>query len=230
MKTLHYIQHVPFETPGCILDWAQEKGIIVTATHTYKNEPFPAFDDFDFLVIMGGPMGVQDTGLYPWLVAEKEFIARAIQMNKKVLGICLGAQLIAFACGAKVYANPEKEVGWHPVSLTQAAQNHALFSDFPAELEVFHWHGETFTLPANAIHLARSTACEHQAFLLDEHVLGFQFHLEVKAENVKSLLEHCPDDLSPSPFTQDAQSIQKNTHKSERINRLVESLLDKLFI
>lgn len=230
MKRLHYIQHVAFETPGCILDWAQQRCVSVTATHLYKNEAFPACDDFDYMVIMGGPMGALDSDVYPWLVAEKEFIAKAIQQNKKVLGICLGAQLIASACGAEVYPNAEKEIGWYSVSLTLEAQSHPLFSDFPQKLDVLHWHGDTFTLPKNAIHLARSTACEHQAFILNEHVLAVQFHLEVKPDNVNSLLTHASDDLTPSPFTQDAQTIQANHFKTIAINQLVYSLLDKFYI
>src|SRR5579871_6354431 len=149
MIRFHCIQHVPFETPGNIQIWAKEKGHSLSYTHIYNNEELPAINDFDVLIIMGGPMSIHDEKEFSWLKKEKEFIKSAIQENKKILGICLGSQLIADALGAKVYNNKEKEIGFMPVKF---------FKDNSEEI-VFHWHGETFDLPEGATLRASTEAC-----------------------------------------------------------------------
>ncbi|WP_211325058.1 type 1 glutamine amidotransferase [Hydrogenothermus marinus] len=126
---IHYFQHVPFETPANIENWAKEKGHLFKGTYLYKNQPFPDFSSFDMLVIMGGPMSVSDENKYPFLKREKIFIENAIKLNKKVVGICLGAQLIAEVLGSKVYKNKEKEIGWYPVYLTDEGKKSNIFKD-----------------------------------------------------------------------------------------------------
>ena len=118
MKRLHYIQHVPFETPGSIIDWARTSGVALSSSHMYKDESFPDTGAFDLLVVMGGSMGVQDGAKYKWLKAEKDFIETALKADKPVLGICLGAQLLADVLGAGVRKNRDKEIGWFPVTTT----------------------------------------------------------------------------------------------------------------
>lgn len=120
---IHCLQHVPFEGHGHIAEWAGRYGHQVSKTALYADEPLPKIDDFDFLIAVGGPMGVHDTALHPWLIKEKYFIKAALRAKKCVLGICLGAQLMADVLGANVYSNDHKEIGWHPVRRAAAAHN-----------------------------------------------------------------------------------------------------------
>ena len=161
-----------------------------------ESTDLPAARDVDFVIVMGSPMSVNDETKHPWLVDEKRFIRDCIQTGKPVLGVCLGAQLIASAMGAKVYPNPAKEIGWFPVYAASAENEFGL----PSSMDVFHWHGETFDLPHGARLLARSEACENQAFQFGNRVLGLQFHLETTPEAARQLVEHCRGELLPSKY------------------------------
>lgn len=223
---LCYLQHVPFENPGCILDWAQRKHVQVKGAHLYKNEPLPAPDDFDLLVVMGGPMGANDDDIYAWMRPEKRLIDKAIAANKKVIGICLGSQFIADVLGVRVYANAHKEIGWFPISWSDTAKSHLLTKHMPDSLKVFHWHGDTYDLPHGAVHLAESDVCRNQAFLYKEHVLAFQFHLEVKEENVRAMLANCGDELVGAPYIQTRQEILRDMAQCGVVNEKIFVLLD----
>lgn len=188
MARVQVLQHVAFEDPGAITPWLEQRGHHIRTSHLYRGDLLPAVSDLDWLIIMGGPMGVHDEAELPWLGAEKAFIRACIDNGKTVLGICLGAQLIANVMGADVRRNAETEIGWFPVSAVGSHPLAKLFSDSPT---VFHWHGDTFAIPANAEHLCRSTACENQAFLLGEKVLGLQFHLETTAQGLADLCADC---------------------------------------
>jgi len=227
---IHYIQHVEFETPANILKWANEKGHEITGTHLYKGENLPDLDQFDFLVVMGGPMGIYDEEEYPWLKKEKEFIKKAIENDKLVLGICLGAQLIADVLGAKVYKNKEKEIGWFPVELTEKAKNSKIFNDFPEQFTAFHWHGDTFDIPKGAIHTVRSEACENQAFEYnDGKVVALQFHLEVDKKAVERLIENSQEELKEKgKYIQSPDEMLKNNEYFEEIEKLLFEMLDNL--
>ncbi len=200
------MQHIPFEGLGNIHTWLQSMRADVTVTKFFESPTLPDVDDLDLLIIMGGPMSVNDEADHPWLAAEKQFIRSAIENDKAVIGICLGAQLIAGAMGAAVYPNREKEIGWFPIAgeMTDGAEESFLF---PQELLVFHWHGETFDLPDGAMRLAGSTACENQAFQLGRRVIGLQFHLETTPDTARDLVHHCRDELQPSRYVQDAAEI-----------------------
>ena len=197
----HYLQHVPFEGLGSIDSWLQSIHAETTGTRLFEDPTLPAVDDLDVLVIMGGPMSVNDEADFPWLMAEKEFIRAAIERDKAVIGICLGAQLIANAMGAGVHPNATKEIGWFPIFGTRSGNAEKLFS-FPQELPVFHWHGETFDLPAGAVRLARSEVCENQAFQLGRRVIGLQFHLETTPITARDLAHFCRDELQPDRYVQ----------------------------
>ena len=229
MKRLHYLQHVPFETPGAILEWARSRGYEVSHTRVFLDEPFPSALDFDLLVIMGGPMSVHDEAQYPWLPEEKTFLKNILGEDEdriKILGVCLGAQLLAESLGAEVYPNRYKEIGWFPVELTKAGRAHRLFQDWPPSLEVFHWHGETFSLPEGAVNLFRSEACENQAFLYEDRILGLQFHLEVTPEIVAELLEKSAQDLVPGPYVQEPDYIKGQPELYEFCHERLFRLLD----
>jgi len=201
---IQVLQHVPFEGPYGIADWAAARGHSLTTTPLYDGAAAPEPADFDWLVIMGGPMGANDESRYPWLAAEKALIRRAIAAGKTLVGVCLGAQLIAAVLGARVYRNQEPEIGWMPIELTAAGQASPVCGFLPATFAVFHWHGDTFDLPARAVHLARSRACEQQAFLYEGRVLGLQFHLESTAESVAGICAQCADELVPGTYVQSA--------------------------
>lgn len=202
----HYLQHVPFEGFGSIGAWLQSSRAKVTMTRFFEDPVLPEVDDLDLLIIMGGPMSVNDEADYPWLANEKAFIRAAIEKDKAVIGICLGAQLIANAMGAAVRPNGTKEIGWFPITGTPTNHSEESFT-FPEELLVFHWHGETFDLPAGAVRLARSAACENQAFQLGERAIGLQFHLETTPVSARALVQHCRDELQPSCYVQTGSEI-----------------------
>jgi GMP synthase-like glutamine amidotransferase len=220
----HTLQHVPFEGLGSIEKWLRAGGYEITKTPFFQTTSLPAPDEIDFLIIMGGPMSVNDEGEHPWLVDEKRFIRRCIEAGKSVLGICLGAQLIASALGARVYRNPAKEIGWFPVQAIPSIDG-AVFR-FPSTLEVFHWHGETFDLPTGAIPLARSEGCENQAFQLGQSVVGLQFHLETTPESARRIVEHCREELTPALYIQSETAILAAApEKYGAINNLMAQLL-----
>jgi len=204
---LHYLTHVPFEKLGTMEDWLHERGDRITATRLYHGENLPDVSDLDALIVMGGPMGADDEHRYPWMSDEKRFIGQCIEDGKKVLGVCLGAQLIARVLGAPVSRNGEREIGWFPVQSTDAGRDDPigrLFNDAPA---VLHWHGDTFAIPDGAVHLARSWGCENQAFRYGDNVLGLQFHLEMNIDGVRTLCRECPGDLEAGTWVQEESEM-----------------------
>lgn len=204
------------------------KGFTVSYTRMYKNESLPLTSDFDWLVIMGGPMGVHDHEQHPWLERETQFIRSAIDRGKIVLGVCLGAQLIAASLGARVSPNATKEIGWFPVTATREAADSALGGLFSVPTEVFHWHGDTFALPTGAALLAQSAACRHQAFSLGKRVLGLQFHLETTLEAAGALLENCGQGLEEAQFVQGPGEILSGVDSFDRINEVMSAVLDRI--
>ncbi len=225
----HYLQHAPFEGLGKIEDWLISRNYVVSATHLYRNEPLPDLQGIDLLIIMGGPMSVNDEQQLPWLVAEKAFIREALTEDKQILGICLGAQLIASALGQNVYANGQQEIGWFPVQ-GNTHHNGAAFH-FPEQVTVLHWHGETFDLPHGAVPLASSLGCQNQAFQFGRSVIGLQFHLEATRELVAGFVEADDQELELAEFVQSAQVIQNvDQQVLTGTTELLDTLLDYLTI
>ncbi len=223
----HYFQHVPFEGLGSIETWLKAAEYEVTSTRVFESPELPGPDGIDLLIVLGGPMSVNDEDEYPWLVTEKHFIRDAVRSGTPVLGICLGAQLIASAMGANVFRNPHKEIGWFPVQGIPAVDGSAF--RFPASVEVFHWHGDTFDLPAGAVHLARSEGCENQAFQLGGSVIGLQFHLETTPEAARDILSNCRKELFPSAYVQSEEEILSAPPERYRaINNLMGDVLGYL--
>lgn len=217
------LQHVPFEGPGSLADWFAARQYPLSVTRLDVGEPLPSPDTFDLLVVMGGPMGVYDTAEYPWLTAELELIRQAVHGGKRVLGICLGAQLLASALGATVTRNPQKEIGWFPLQVNAAS--HPLAAALGEAPTVFHWHGDTFALPQDAVLLASSEACQHQAFVYRDTALGLQFHLETTPASIQALIDHCGQELRPSASVQSAQAILDGTEGCQRLIPLLDGLL-----
>lgn len=224
----HLLQHAAFEGPAAIQDWITGNGHTLTTTKLYRGDLLPSLPDFDFLIVMGGPMGVEEIQQYPWLAAEREFIRQSIDAHKYMLGICLGAQLIARACGAKVTRNIHREIGWFDVTIENQYLPEALHDVFPAKTEVFHWHGDTFEIPEGASHFATSEACRNQGFILYGRVIGLQFHIETTADSAALLVKNCGDELDGSLYVQSASEILADSTRFIKINQLLSAMMDNL--
>ncbi len=230
---IHYLQHVPFEDLANIQLWANERGFPVSRTAFYADEPLPALDAIEWLIIMGGPMNVYEDEKYPWLVRERRFIKKAIDAGKVVLGICLGAQLIADVLGAKVYRNEHAEIGWFPISLIEDkglsdSKEKPVFYGFPRQFMAFHWHGDTFDLPKNAIQLVRSEACENQAFQFKKTVIGLQFHLESSLASISRLIENCPEDLKDGKYIQNKKNLLLNENHVKVVSHYMTLFMENI--
>jgi GMP synthase-like glutamine amidotransferase len=231
---IHVFQHVPFEGPGYIEDWARESGHTVTTTRFYEKHRLPSLNRVDWLIIMGGPMSANDTETHPWLQKETEFIRRAVEADKTVLGICLGAQLIAGAMGASIYANREQEIGWYPVQFKpprggrSGSGIRSLFRNFPKEITVLHWHGDTFDLPEGASLFASSHGCENQLFAVGERVVGIQFHFESTPESLEALVDNGSDESARGPHVMPPGEIVRNRQHIPTNNRYMKKILTHL--
>jgi GMP synthase-like glutamine amidotransferase len=225
---VHVIQHVAFEGPGAIGEWARERGHSVAVTEQFSGGRLPGINEFDFLVLMGGPMSANDDAHFAWLAPEKKLIGEAVRRQKAILGVCLGAQLIASVLGARVYKNQHKEIGWFPVRLVPEAAGSRLFSGLPAVMTVLHWHGETFDLPQGAVHLAESDGCRNQAFELDGRALALQFHLEVQPEGLEKLIENSAGDIDSGAFIQSAAEMRGSAHLSQSLRPALYAILDRM--
>jgi len=224
---IHYLQHVKFETVGTIAQWSEKKGHTLSSTHLYKDDCFPSLDNFDLLVIMGGPMNIYEYEKYPWLREEKKFIEETISARKAVLGICLGAQLVADVLKAKVFKNNYKEIGWFSVfTLKQEISNIYLLENIPEKFTAFHWHGDTFNLPEDATKLFSSEACKNQGFIYKDKVLGLQFHLEMSNETIRSVIENCSDELIDGKYIQKEKEMLNKTSFLADSRILMFKLLD----
>ena len=224
---VHVLQHVPFEGLGSMAAWLEQRSACVTATRLFETPQWPDLSGIDLVIALGGPMSVNDDAKLAWLADEKQFLADAMTMNKAVLGICLGAQLIANALGAKVYPAAAKEIGWHQVFGIATPADAFVF---PASTTVFQWHGETFDLPQGAVALARSEVCPNQAFQLGTRVMGLQFHLETTPASAKALVRHCADELRlPQPYVQTELALHAAPKAQYvAINHLMDQVLTYL--
>jgi GMP synthase (glutamine-hydrolysing) len=219
-------RHVEHEHIGTLAGVMNEIGIPYRYADLFRHEPVPArLDQIAGLIVMGGPMGVYDTDRYPFLKQEKALIRQASKAGLPVLGICLGAQLIASALGAKVYPGPQKEIGWYPVEVV--APNDEWTAGLPPQFMGFHWHGDTFDLPPGAVRLFGSKLYENQGFRLGANVLAIQFHFEVNAQMVNEWLEDegCSAELRTLP---DA-SPKKIRLETEQWSSQLEELSDLMF-
>jgi len=198
------LQHVPFEGPAALADWAQTRGHTIRCHPLYENTPPPGLESFDFLLIMGGPMNIYEEAKYPWLATEKTLIRAAIDAGKYLLGICLGAQLIADALGATVAKGAQTEIGWFPIHPTSECP---AWCRLPASLPVMHWHGDRFEIPKGATRIAASEACDHQGFAYGERVLAWQCHLEATPESLAALTAACGDELTGGRYVMTAERL-----------------------
>lgn len=224
---IHYLQHVPFEDLANIEKWAENRGHDISRTLLFSGGSPPKLEKFDWLIIMGGPMNIYEHSKYPWLVQEKKFIGDAIVDGKVVLGICLGAQLMADVLGGKVLKNEHREIGWHNVRLTSSAKKSKVFGILPDDFPAFHWHGDTFTIPPGAIHTAESIACRNQAFEKGK-AIGLQFHFESSIDSIDHLISNCSDELVGGTYVQSPKELLSHLDKLSEINVLMERFLDNM--
>ncbi len=223
---VHWLQHVPFEGLGSMESWLNKHCASLTTTRLFANDVLPPIESCDMVIVMGGPMGVHDIERYPWLTEEKRFIQAAIDSGKLMLGICLGAQLIAQVLGSEVSRNSEAEIGWFSVDKSQGAVLSSLVSRLPEQMTVLHWHGDTFELPKESLPLYHSSACENQGFVYDERVVGLQFHLEMTPQGLKGLVASCRDELVEAPFVQSEPELLAPANPWESANSQMITLLE----
>lgn len=220
-------QHVAYEILGTLNPLLKNAGLRLRYVN-FEREPTaqPSLDGYDGLVVLGGPMNVDQTGEFPCLATETALVTEAIRRDMPVLGICLGAQIIAKALGAGVRPNGQKEIGWYPVSVTAEGRSDPLLGSFDTTEQIFQWHGDTFDIPKGAVRLASSPACENQAFRFGDRVYGFQFHLEVDEAMIARWLEvpHHVDEIVAAGGLIDPAVIREQTPLNiERLEALSRS-------
>jgi GMP synthase-like glutamine amidotransferase len=225
---IHYLQHVPFEDLGMMRPVLMAGGHKLTGTQFFKSCTLPSVNDFDCLIVMGGPMGVNDEFACPWLYEEKKIIEQAVRHKKRILGICLGAQLIAQVMGADVHKNKYREIGWFDIETDKAINDTLLAGVFPQQSRVFHWHGDTFDIPKGAVRIAKSQACLNQGFVFEDHIIGFQFHLESTQQSVENLVLNCKDEIDGSKYVQSEREILSMENNFFHINKIMHGVLDSL--
>lgn len=199
------LQHVEWEGPGIIAREARSRGFEVDVRRLDREDEIPEADHLNGLVVMGGPLGAYEEDWYPFLAKECALLAAVARSGRPVLGVCLGAQLLAKALGAKVFPGHGAEIGFGSIELTPAGQQDALFAGFGDALPAFHWHGDTFTLPDGSVLLASSPMYPHQAFRFGSRAYGFQFHVEPDADTWAAWRDHLPKGLIDGPETKRLQ-------------------------
>jgi GMP synthase (glutamine-hydrolysing) len=185
-QTVLVVQHMECEGPGALGDALCVAGVEIVISRAFADEPAPtAISEYAGLVVMGGPMGVYQRDKYPFLADELRLIESALSAGVPIMGICLGSQLVAAALGAEVKPAAQREIGWHPVSLTRAAASDPLWHDIPAPFVPLHWHGDIFDLPNDAVCLASSDMTSCQCFRFGANVYGCLFHMEMGVEMIQ---------------------------------------------
>jgi GMP synthase-like glutamine amidotransferase len=223
---VHWLQHADEDDLGCIAPWLAARGHAVTRSALHLGEALPSPEDFDALLVMGGAMHVDQHAEHPWLVEEKRFLREVLASDRGMLGICLGAQLVAEVAGASVARNREPEIGWFDLQLTAEAARFDALAGWPARVQVFHWHEYAFDLPPGATRLACSEACDQQAYALDGgRVIGLQFHPEVTSANLRAWLQEPV--TAAGAHVQPAAEMRFDLSRFARANTLLLDLMER---
>lgn len=225
MKIL-IVSHADFEKPGCIDDWARNHNHQTQEVRPYKGEQIPNMDDFDFLIVMGGPQSLLPIIKDPYLSNEIELIKQALKKQKRIIGVCLGAQLLGEALGAKAERSPNREIGIYPIELLDDAKHDPVFRQFPKSFDVTHWHSDMPGIPKGAVLLAKSEGCPRQVFRYGDRVYGFQCHFELTQELIKEMVEHCPGDLKTGEYIRTKKELIEADYSE--INKKLYGILDYL--
>ncbi len=222
---IHCLTHVPFEGPGRIAEWAKTRGHELLIIRSDLVDTLPDANETEMLVVMGGPMSVNDA--LPWLQREAALVEGCLKLKRPLLGVCLGAQLLAKVLGARVFASGLKEIGWWPV--TSVGNSETPGPSLPHKFTPLHWHGETFDLPQGARHLAQSEAIPNQAFLAQPKAVGVQFHLEATPQSVQEIVNGARADIEVGPWQQtEAALLEARTARSAELEMPCYALLDWL--
>jgi GMP synthase (glutamine-hydrolysing) len=228
---IYCLQHFEPEEAGLIGKWAVEQGHDVRTVRLYKGDALPKLAPEDGLVVMGGPMNVDEDAKFPWLAPEKALIASHVAADGRVFGVCLGGQLIARALGAGVHKNGLKEIGWHTVHFHPKARKAGPFKDFPESLVALQWHGDTFDIPnGRGVALAASSdVCAHQAFNIGTRVIGLQFHFEAESQEVHDFVKCFDSELAAGgPYVQKGPEILAGLKTyAEPCQKALYTLLDR---
>ncbi|OXL24629.1 type 1 glutamine amidotransferase [Psychrobacter sp. DAB_AL32B] len=240
---IHALFHTDYEDLSFIKQWANSHHHMMNISRSYDDCSLPEQDHFDWLIVMGGPMSVHDEEKYPWLIAEKHFIRQAIDAGKTVIGICLGAQLIAHCLGANVQPSGVKEIGWLPIRLTPKGQSHPLLQDLPKQdFTVFHFHGDGFDCPKGASIIASTEAWENQGFIyqtsqhkaLGTWIMGWQCHFEVTKESLAKMIVNGSDAIQsglksyPETVQSAAEIITLGDKYIEENNARLAAILNRM--
>ena len=225
---VHVLQHSSINTLGTIEEYAKAKNYRLESTRFYETISPPELESFDLLIIMGGPIGVYDYKENPWLIDEKAFIKQAIEAGKPILGICLGAQLLADILGARVYENRHMEMGWFPVSASGEENKPEFLEGLPDGITVFHWHSRTFDLPMGAVKLFESEGCKNQGFIYNGRVIALQFHPEVNEDRILNLIKRFGDGMTNRPFVQKKEEMLGQKEYLTSTKEFMFLILDKL--
>jgi GMP synthase-like glutamine amidotransferase len=227
---LHLLEHDPIDLSRTnITRWAKNKGHQVVHTYLCNGEELPEIDDFDWLMVMGGFAHAWEEDVYPWLRAEKEFLAKVVDHDKMILGVCFGAQLLAETLGGNVFQNKHKEIGWYEVDLTSEGQKSFLFENVPHKFVTFHWHADHFSLPPGCTRLAYTEPSANQVYILDGRPLvGLQFHPEYTVELIRYFGREWSDGWQKGPFVAGKEAIMAQTESLPENYWLIATVLDNM--
>jgi GMP synthase (glutamine-hydrolysing) len=216
MPKLLVFQHVAHEILGTLDPLLRKSGFRIRYVNFHRDpDARPNLEGYDGLVVLGGPMSVYDVANHPHLSVEIDAIRLALDRDLPILGVCLGAQLLSVALGGQVVPNPKREIGWYSIQPTHDGEDDPLVREFASTEQIFQWHGDTFSIPEGAVHLAKSPDCDHQAFRYGDCAYGFQFHLEVDEPMIERWLRIpvMRNELEGDPELVDAATVSEQTRR-----------------
>ena len=221
---IHLFQHVGYRDRAFLPEWAEAAGHQLTRVLVPETERLPKPEEIDALIVIGGPMSIWDDQNHPWLAPEKQLVAELLQQDKPVLGICLGAQMIAEYLGARVKTGDDLEIGWFDLETTPESRTTWLADTLPDRFETFFWHGDVFELPAGAVRIGGTPANPNQGFIHGRSI-ALQFHLEVTPQWAHHLAARDGDQLTPAPYVQDAATLLSRPNELYRENNVLMARL-----
>lgn len=230
MSKILILQHIAYEILGTLNPLLKKSGFRIRYVNFGRHpDAEPTLEGYQGLIVLGGPMNVDQIDLHSHLTYEIKLIQEAIEKKIPILGVCLGAQLIAKALGARVVPNPKKEIGWYDVSLTKEGKKDPLFAHFKDKEKIFQWHGDIFEIPKRGVHLALSEDCPHQAFRYGDKVYALQFHMEVDESMIKRWLK-VPDMKKQLETLKGETDDEKIRHETQMHIHNLKQISKKTFL